>query len=316
MRDLTRETVEGAVRRNLAHGMIAMDYWPEDDDPRAAGKAKAFRLTWQPKCDNPYRFDLHGSKSVRRYGKRRPIRLYGEGRCRKCEACMEARGFMWRERALVEFYKAPRSLFGSITMSPEQHYAMDARIHSGERAEDGRFIRHPKNLRELSPEELFQARVSIFGEELTLWIKRLRKKFGTNCMRYMLVAEAHDSDKTSVEMRGRPHFHMLVHDYTENGMVSGNPLDAITSGRDGEWEKRLIKTKQGYRGYAFVTDDAFIRKNWQLGFTKFQLASTEHSVFYLCKYLSKAMMARVRASIDYGAGASPASTIHEKDPSF
>lgn len=129
-------------------------------------------------------------------------------------------------------------------------------------------------------------------------------------MRYMLVAEAHNSEKTSVEMKGRPHFHILVHDYSDNGLVSGSPLEAIASGRDGEWEKRLIKTKQGYKGFAFVTDDAFIRKNWQLGFTKFQLATSEQSIFYLCKYLSKSMLARVRASIEYGSGVSPL-PVHE-----
>ena len=130
-------------------------------------------------------------------------------------------------------------------------------------------------------------------------------------MRYMLVAEAHNSEKTSVEMKGRPHFHILVHDYSDNGLVSGSPLEAIASGRDGEWEKRLIKTKQGYKGFAFVTDDAFIRKNWQLGFTKFQLATSEQSIFYLCKYLSKSMLARVRASIEYGSGVSPL-PVHER----
>jgi len=217
---------------------------------------------------------------------------------------MEARAYHWRERAMAEFKAWPRTYMGTITMSPEQHYLIDSQIMQGERAADGRFIRHPKNLRELSPDELFHARASLFGQQVTLWLKRVRKRYGVNAVRYLLVAEAHDSGKTSDVMRGRPHYHILVHECELGHVISGDPVLALQTGRNGDFEKRLIKTSEGFMPYLFVTDDAFIRKNWGLGFTKFQLATSEKSVLYLCKYLSKSMLSRVRASVDYGLGVS------------
>lgn len=67
---------------------------------------------------------------------------------------------------------------------------------------------------------------------------------------------------------GLPHFHLLVHE-----QQSGDLKHAILS------------------------------KQWQrCGFEKWRLASTHAEAAYLCKYLSKTSVARVRASERYGEG--------------
>ena len=45
---------------------------------------------------------------------------------------------------------------------------------------------------------------------------------------------------------------------------------------------------------------ATLAKQWKLGFTKFKLARDVKAAAYVCKYISKALMARVRASQSYG----------------
>lgn len=43
-----------------------------------------------------------------------------------------------------------------------------------------------------------------------------------------------------------------------------------------------------------------LRKQWHLGHSKWKLVHTRRGATYLCKYLSKSMLARVRASMHYG----------------
>lgn len=47
-------------------------------------------------------------------------------------------------------------------------------------------------------------------------------------------------------------------------------------------------------------DHAFVRQQWPLGFTTVKRCMDMKSAVYVCKYVSKDPMARVRASIGYG----------------
>lgn len=67
-------------------------------------------------------------------------------------------------------------------------------------------------------------------------------------------------------LSGAPHLHILVHEADENKPVR----------------------------YATLA------KQWKLGFTKYKLARDVKAAAYVCKYISKALMARVRASQSYG----------------
>ena len=79
-------------------------------------------------------------------------------------------------------------------------------------------------------------------------------------IRYFAVAEHHKS--------GMPHFHMLLHE---------------------------TETESPVR-------HAMLTAGWKAGFSQFKLvdADSTGSARYLCKYLGKSSVARVRASLDYG----------------
>lgn len=83
-------------------------------------------------------------------------------------------------------------------------------------------------------------------------------------LRYLLVAEKHKS--------GDPHYHMLVHESADGGTVP----------------HRILST------------------SWNVGFERWRLSdpTKPHSSAYLCKYLSKSLSARVRASQSYGGASS------------
>lgn len=65
---------------------------------------------------------------------------------------------------------------------------------------------------------------------------------------------------------GLPHYHMLIHECDPSRQVRHKDLTAA----------------------------------WSWGFTRFKLVETSNTAWYVCKYLSKAQLARVRASVRYG----------------
>lgn len=212
----------------------------------------------------------------------------------------------WAARSISEYKFWPVTVFGTLTASPEQHGRLDLRAHILARENNQDFDC-------ISEIERFGYRSSAFGEEVTKWIKRIRETGpnGRVPVRYLVVAEMHDGDRTSPEMRYRPHFHIMLHDCSAK-LIQGSPLEAFTAGQDGEW--RRVKDLKGAR-HVYVTDDAFIRKEWKLGFSKFQFAEDSKAAFYVCKYIAKTMQSRVRASKSYGDPESVGAPRSEGQPS-
>lgn len=263
-----------------------MEYF-RDGKPR-----RLMQLMLKHDCIQPYAYELHARWSGQHGKKVLPLTIIGSARCRKCEACMNYRAHQWRNRAVAEVRGHAMTLFGTFTMSPEQHYLLDGQIMAGTREarNPGRWKRHPCDMRDLSAQEVFTKRVQAFGDRLTEYLWRIRKgRSGERPhLRYLLVAERHDSDGTSPEMRGRPHFHVMLHTNTPNRLVRGSPF--LPSG---EW---YVNRKN----QVFVSDSAWLRSQWTFGFTKFELATSERAAWYVCKYISKALDCRVRASQGYG----------------
>lgn len=216
---------------------------------------------------------------------------------------MSYKAWFWGERAKAEYEAATLTLFGTITMAPEQHYMLDARIASGTRVplnakelKEGVDLnskpwkRPPVSLRDLAAQELFGKRVQAFGDELRVYLDRIRKgRDGQKPdLRYLLVAEAHDGATTSEEMRGRVHFHLMLHTTTPELLVRGRPGEPPN-----EWYVHRD-------GKIFVADTGWLRTQWTYGFTKFEVAKDHRAAWYVCKYITKAMACRVRASHKYG----------------
>lgn len=303
-RFISVERLQAIAADAIRGGYGTLETWPDNPaDPLAGRGRRVVRLAGSS-CSDPMWFELHARYSAR-HGKRvKPMTVYGSARCRKCEACLRARSFMWRQKAVAEFAHWPVTVFGTITMAPEAHYMIDARIEAGLRNEaDTQWVRHPVPLRMLSYEELFRLRVRVFGEELQRYIKRLRKGDAVRRrpkVRYLLVAEAHDGALTSLEMRGRVHFHMLLHEVERGSLFLGSSNEAMASGEDGDFISRKYKSRDGWRAGLFIKDDAFVRKQWSFGHTKFQVAENEKAASYLCKYLTKTASNRIRCSQFYG----------------
>lgn len=117
-----------------------------------------------------------------------------------------------------------------------------------------------EDYRLLSEAAQFRARVTAVGPELGKYLKRVRKESGAK-LRYLMVAESHKS--------GAPHFHVLMHEVYADTPVRKHTLDT-------QWR--------------------------HLGFTQWRLVDTDNTraAHYVCKYLAKSALARVRASARYG----------------
>lgn len=195
-------------------------------------------------------------------------------RCRKCDPCRAAKAALWKLRAMDEIQHAPRTWFVTLTFTPDQQAKADyaARLRL---AENG--VHRPTG------SELFAARFEALSPDVTTWLKRVRKRrkhayispnpndrgeecpgWDTAAFRYLMVAEEHES--------GLPHVHLLVHE------ISGQTLT----------KRRLLHTwVSGYANAKLVGGEEFEDDGHK-------------AAAYVCKYISKSMLARVRSSHGYG----------------
>lgn len=160
-------------------------------------------------CLKPYRTEIVGrpadykdgdySQPLRQFtftGGKMTLFVTLHTRCRSCEKCKKARANEWRYRAREELRRAARSWFGTLTLSPVDHYRMvvEARRH----------CRATGILWEaLTDEERFKRVANESLKEVTKYMKRVRKQSRVP-LRYICVTEKHKS--------GLPHFHLLVHE--------------------------------------------------------------------------------------------------------
>lgn len=201
------------------------------------------------------------------------------------------RSYHWSHRAVREYFRAANTWLGTITLSPFQHQRLDAAVAAKAHATGAYW----QTL--WTEEDYFRERCEVFGRWISLWLKRVREADqrrrngwhdGTmpdaicalvrgrtrRNFSYLLVAEKHKS--------GRPHWHILLHE---------------------DYPDALIRADEYYvtqKGVVRVDEKAMVRKTWALGFTQFERCRDSRSAGYLCKYLAKDMLWRVRASQQYG----------------
>ena len=215
------------------------------------------RVDWDisGSCQKPVTVVLHSqaTENVRALTGRAPGRpmmeVTMETKCRKCETCLRARSQMWRHRAMAETSAAPRTWFGTLTLSPLSVLRANAQCRVA-------LAKQGVDFDSLADAEKFSELLRVLGKNITLMFNKIRKLSGCR-FRYLLVTERHIS--------GIPHFHVLLHE------MPGQPIP-----------KNMV-----------------LDRVWALGFTKWKLADTQ-TAGYVCKYLSKSLEARVRASQHYG----------------
>lgn len=194
----------------------------------------------------------------------------------------------WQGRAVSEWTAAKRSLFGTLTLHPDFDYEIDARARFD-------LQKRGVDFDQLDQGELFRVRVKYGGKYVTDWLKRLREGCAGRkkpLFRYLIVAEQHNSAKTSEQKRGRPHWHVILHE------TSSEALLVLPH----EWavDKNGQAITDQY-GNALVHDRAFLKAQWKQGHSKFAHCATPKAASYCCKYLTKEdAQARIRASGQYG----------------
>lgn len=140
---------------------------------------------------------------VRPFKENTPAVLEIETRCRKCSACLWARQRRWYGAAMQELALAPRTWFGTLTLSPDNQFKYQLLAQK-------RCLKRSVDYHTLSASEQYVERHNAIGQEITRYLKRVRKNSGAK-LRYLLVAERHKS--------GEPHYHMLLHEVNHGGKV-------------------------------------------------------------------------------------------------
>jgi len=181
--------------------------------PQGMTRKSASRFEWDVsgRCQSPVSVELVGRPAadwiqrlkfvVVAKGTKHSLIVELTTPCRKCPACLKQRMKMWAARAMHEVRNARRTWFATFTFSPEAFYAMQCRALA---IAEQRCI--PTN--ELTSDEVSARQSEECAKELTLFLKRIRKKVPSHAVRYLLVREKHKS--------GLPHWHALIH---ESGAV-------------------------------------------------------------------------------------------------
>lgn len=183
-------------------------------------------------------------------GDNHPVWLVMHVRCRRCNWCLMQRAKEWANKARCEIEIAPRTWFATFTYRPDEQFRVlsQARAYCADRG---------SQFEALSDDDQFRALVRGAGQDVTRYLKRVRKQSG-GVLRYLWVAERHKS--------GDPHYHALFHD-----MDPAKPI-----------RKTVLK------------------EQWPHGFSRFKLVEDGAAAWYVCKYLSKDLVTRVRGSLNYG----------------
>lgn len=192
---------------------------------------------------------------------------------------MRLRSNLWAARVAGEYRRSKRTWMVTFTLSPAEHALLD--IEANKFRRDG--------------VEWIDCQCRAYDARISLWLKRCRSEAfrqgrpvvgNTKTLR---VAEVHDSDKTSDLLRGRPHFHMLLHEREIGSLI-----------RDEECEWVQERDKHGVLQWLYrAKDEALVRAQWTFGHTKFTLCFEEKQAYYLCKYLHKKPIYRIKAGIGY-----------------
>lgn len=161
------------------------------------------RWGWQFKAyddiSDTFLTDVLAPKKVRRSffnDRLGPYAVLMEVRCRMCDNCLRKRRNEWAARAIQEFALAPRTWFGTLTLTPEWQTKFGALAAQTVKR------RQREELEALPFDRQLHARHEAVGVEITKWFKRLRK--AGHRFRYFIVLEAHES--------GLPHYHILLHE--------------------------------------------------------------------------------------------------------
>lgn len=193
--------------------------------------------------------------------------------CHKCTECLKARQRLWTARAIQETKDSYRTWYGTLTLSPTAWTIALTRARAAEAAQGVDYDQLP-------PAERWALWVAQIQPEITKYLKRVRSE-GLRKAGFRDVSAVKPYRYllvTEKHKSGVPHFHALVHEVSPDIPVRKATLD-------GQWTLGLIR--------------------------QWRLVDDTRPAHYVCKYLAKDALTRVRASIAYGDARSR--TDHQSD---
>lgn len=199
-------------------------------------------------------------------GTKHPVWLTRHTRCRECANCQQAHAAYWVTRCAPEVTQSVRSWFGTLTFSEEALYKAKCRAVL-------RLSRGGTDYDALSERVRFSELLVECNKELTKYLKRVRKQTGAR-LRFIAVAELGEQTQ-------RLHFHMLLH---ECEVMSGNMKNDVLQP---QWADFTV-WRLAYPRW------------WSKRERRWIDATPTQAAWYVCKYITKSPMARVRASVRYG----------------
>lgn len=156
-------------------------------------------------------------------------------RCRRCDACLKERRWMWTERAAKEWRQSNRTWFVTVTLRPEEHYKLQARVRLRLAAQGG-------DLDRMEPRDKLNEVLKDYKNEMRLYVNRLRiglrtRGWDTISFRYLWVPEPHKS--------GAIHFHMLLHEVSDVQPIRKDRIEGLWN--YGFVSAKLVKSENAAR---------------------------------------------------------------------
>lgn len=177
--------------------------------------------------------------------------------CRSCAPCLKRRQWLWSSRAATEIRFAPRTWFGTLTLSPDWQYRAICQFDAEATERAG--------YKAIELDD-FLPRHTVISKWITLWLKRVRKRTQSAPFRYLLVSEKHKS--------GLPHYHILLHELDVSrpvpkavleetwpyGFTRWKLVDSSTHGKTGNYVAKYLSKSKDARvrasiGYGYHAGD-------------------------------------------------------------
>lgn len=189
-----------------------------------------------------------------------------EVRCRQCAACLKARAAHWRMRALAEYRCSEavggRTWFGTLTLSPASRMRVVNECRRGPLKNAGGYNRIANWDQGIDFDALdADKQFRAKHSVISKEITKFVKRVRTNSGANIRILCVAEAHKD-----GEPHYHLLIHEMRQDQPV----------------RKKILKAA------------------WGWGHTDWQLCRSSRAASYVCKYLTKSSLARVRASLHYG----------------
>lgn len=186
-------------------------------------------------------------------------------KCRQCEYCLKQRANEWKARAKREVALSERTWFFTLTLSPEEQLKAS---YTAELQASKEGLKWHELVSCRPGEDQGERSRRLSSEQF----KRRHDAIGPHIQTWLKRVRKESGAKfrylivAEAHKSGLPHYHGLIHEV------------------GGEQPVRK-RTLQG---------------QWKLGFSQFRLVEDDREAAYVCKYLSKSVLARVRASNRYG----------------